>query len=123
MIAATAAPGTSATGTSLSTALLWVLVASRYQIFKMTLDDDTNPTGFSYSISKDDPFFNAVWTYTNEGTEHLILTGVTSTLLNPAEEDVKYSEYTVTAANDFMDDSTDNGVRNSARRCRQPTIT
>jgi len=82
-----------------------------YQIFKMTMDDDTDPTAFSYSISKDDPFFNAVWAYTNKGTEHLILTGVTSTKLATPAGDVEYGEYTVTAADDFKDDSTDAGVQ------------
>ena len=82
-----------------------------YQIFKMTLDDDTNPTAFSYSISKDDPFFTAVWDYTNKGTEHLILTGVTSTKLGTPVGDVEYGEYTVTAAADFLDDSTNADVQ------------
>ena len=82
-----------------------------YQIFKMTMDDDTDPTAFSYSISKDDPFFAAVWDYTSQGTKHLILTGVESTKLATPVGDVEYSEYTVTAAEDFKDDSTANGVQ------------
>jgi len=42
-----------------------------YQIFEMTMNDPTNPNGFSYTIKADSPFYNAVKAYAEAVDETL----------------------------------------------------
>ena len=77
---------------------------SAYQIFKLTMNDDTNPGAFAYSIGKDDPFYKAVAAYAADTTKGLTLTGVPSTAISPEPaQEPKYGEYTVTVDLDKFD--------------------
>ena len=79
---------------------------SAYQIFKLSMNDDTDPSAFAYSIDKDDPFYAAVNAYAKVQDNGLTLTGIPSTVITPAPTDPdapKFEEYAVSVDLDKFD--------------------